>query len=244
MISPDGRWWWDGSQWRSRVVEGELDLFWFLTTPQWFERVAITGLIGLIPIVGQINLYGWTLAASDMVRQRWRELPPAGFQYLERGVAPFIVMLVYGLAVLLVLATLAVGGIVLLASKPAQVAAGITVFAFVALIAIAWWLTATYLLAAMLVCSYRLGIGRALNPAVLFTQARHNSDISIRAGITYVVAAVVLTFGATVASFAIPFAGLAVSVGLPAVMALIAPLLSKFDVAGAGPGPGTSTPLP
>lgn len=235
MISPDGRWWWDGRQWRSRLVEGELDIFWFTSTPQWFERVAITGLIGLIPIVGQINLYGWTLSASDMLKQRWRELPPAGFQYLERGAAPFIVMLVYGLIALLILASLAMGGIVLVAGKPAHVAAGVAAFAFLGLLAIAWWLTATYLLAAMFVCSDGLGIGRALNPAVLFAYARRNSDISIRAGITYLVAVVVLGMGAAAASFVIPFAGLALSVGLPAVMAMIAPLLSKFALGTTGP---------
>ncbi|HYM97392.1 MAG TPA: hypothetical protein VET26_08830, partial [Candidatus Sulfotelmatobacter sp.] len=60
-ISPDGRWWWDGARWQSRLVEGELDLFWFTSTPDWFARIAITGLIGLIPIVGTINLLGWTL---------------------------------------------------------------------------------------------------------------------------------------------------------------------------------------
>lgn len=229
MISPDGRWWWDGRQWRSRLVEGELDLFWFTSTPQWFERVAITGLIGLIPIVGQINLYGWTLSGTDMLKQRWRELPPAGFQYLERGVAPFIVMLVYGLTVALILASLALGGIVMIAGKPAHVALGIVVLAVLAVLALAWWLTSVYLLAAMFVCSDRFGIGRALNPAVLFAHARRNSGVSVRAGVTYLVAAVVLAVGGVAASFVIPFAGLALSVGLPAVMAMITPLLSRFD---------------
>ncbi|TMB46844.1 MAG: hypothetical protein E6J53_04105, partial [Chloroflexi bacterium] len=59
LISPDGRWWWDGARWRSRLVEGELDLFWFTSSPDWFGRVALTGLIGLIPIIGTINLFGW-----------------------------------------------------------------------------------------------------------------------------------------------------------------------------------------
>ena len=55
LISDDGRWWWDGTQWRPRTVEGKLDLFWFTSTPDWFTRVLVTGLIGLIPIVGAIN---------------------------------------------------------------------------------------------------------------------------------------------------------------------------------------------
>ena len=242
-ISPDGRWWWDGRQWRSRLVEGELDMFWFTTTPQWFERVAITGLIGLIPIVGQINLYGWTLTAADMLRQRWRELPPPGFQYLERGVAPFVVMFLYGLGVLFVIVSLTIGGVVLLVMKPANVAAGVAVLAFVALLLLAWWLTATYLLASMLICADRLGIGRALNPAVLFAYAGRDRDISIRVGLTYFVGALALVVASGIASFVVPFASFAVSIGLPAVMALLLPHLARFAVATSGaelPQPGRS----
>ena len=53
LISEDGRWWWDGRQWRPRTVEGKLDLFWFTGTPDWVSRVLVTGLIGLIPIVAR-----------------------------------------------------------------------------------------------------------------------------------------------------------------------------------------------
>jgi len=55
LISPDGRWWWDGQHWRSRIVDGPLELFWFTATPDWFTRVVVTGLISLIPVVGAIN---------------------------------------------------------------------------------------------------------------------------------------------------------------------------------------------
>src|ERR1700737_4263902 len=44
LISQDGRWWWDGKQWRTRLVEGPLDLFWFTSTPDWFTRVLVMGL--------------------------------------------------------------------------------------------------------------------------------------------------------------------------------------------------------
>ncbi|HLZ10828.1 MAG TPA: hypothetical protein VKT80_19740, partial [Chloroflexota bacterium] len=118
LISQDGRWWWDGVRWRSRLVEGDLDQFWFMSTPDWLERVAVTGLIGLIPIVGTMNSLGWMLVATDMVRQRWRELPPAGFRYIERGVPPFLVTFIYGLALLFVLAMLVTAGFVFVFSTP------------------------------------------------------------------------------------------------------------------------------
>ena len=121
LISPDGRWWWDGTRWRSRMVEGKLDLFWFTSTPEWFARVVITGLIGLIPIVGAINLLGWTLTATDMVRRGWKELPPAGFQYLERGIAPFVVGIVYAVVLFLVVGVLAFFTLVLAMSGRSHV---------------------------------------------------------------------------------------------------------------------------
>ena len=88
LISQDGRWWWDGTRWRSRAVEGPLDLLWFTTTPDWFQRVIVTGLIGLIPIIGSINVLGWTLTATDMVRGGWKELPPAGTRRSRTGPFP------------------------------------------------------------------------------------------------------------------------------------------------------------
>ncbi len=99
LISDDGRWWWDGRQWRSRLVQGRLDLFWFTSTPEWSTRVIVTGLIALIPIIGGINTIGWVLAATDMVRSGWKELPPAGFHHLSVASVPSVVGLVYGLAV-------------------------------------------------------------------------------------------------------------------------------------------------
>ena len=233
-VSPDGRWWWDGTRWQSRVVEGELELFWFTSTPQWFERVLVTGLIGLIPIVGSINMYGWTLAGVDMLRQRWRELPPHGFQYLERGVAPFVVYLVWGLAAVFVLASLAVGAVALLASKPSQVAAGLSVIALIVLLAIAWALTLLFLMASILILSDRAGIGHAISPVNVVRAARRNGEVSLHAGLLYLGGSIVIFVGGLFLSF-VPFASLLAGVALPAVMALVMPALSRFEVGEVGP---------
>src|SRR5438874_4756959 len=63
------------------------------------SKIIVQGLIYLIPIVGWLALYGWMLAALDNLRQGRRELPPAGFGHLGRGVTLFLVLLVYGLAI-------------------------------------------------------------------------------------------------------------------------------------------------
>jgi len=174
LISEDGRWWWDGTQWRTRVVEDKPDLFWFTTTPEWTTRVLITGLIGLIPIVGAINMLGWALAATDMFRNRWKELPPPGFQHLERGVAPFLAGLVYGALFFILIGTLTLFAVLLATTGGARIAVAIALALVILLIVLAWWLTWLYLVAPLLLAADRLGVGKALDPRRLFTLARAN----------------------------------------------------------------------
>lgn len=227
-ISQDGRWWWDGTRWRSRLVEGELDHFWFTTTPDWFERVAITGLIGLIPIVGTINVLGWALVATDMVGRRWRELPLAGFHYLERGLGPFVVTFFYGLAALLAVTTLVAAGIVFLVSRPSQIALAIAMWLLAALLIVGWWLVSLYLFAAILIGSDRLGIGRTLDPRLLITLARRNPAVSLEVAVIYGVASLVLGLISVVVGAIVPFGGLAVALATPAIFAMLAPRLVAF----------------
>jgi hypothetical protein len=230
LISQDGRWWWDGTRWRSRVVEGKLDLFWFTSTPEWVARVIITGLIGLIPIVGAINLLGWTLTATDMVRRGWKELPPAGFQYLERGIAPFVVGLLYGVVLLLVVGILAVSTLVFAMSGRTQLVIAIGFALVLFLFLIAWWLISLYLLAAVLMASDRLGIAKAVDPTRLFALARANHDISLHVALVYMAASIAIAAISVATSLIVPFSGLVISLGLPAVYAAIVPSLVAFRI--------------
>lgn len=239
LISPDGRWWWDGQHWRSRLVEGRLDLFWFTTSPEWSARVVVTGLIGLIPIVGAINLLGWTLTATDMVRSGWKELPPAGFQYLERGVNPFVVSLLYGLAVFASLIVLGVVTVLLATSGRTQAVLAIVLGVLLFLLAVASWLASLYLFAALLLASDRLGITKVLDPRRLVALARVNHDVSLRVALVYGASSLIYTAIAVGVGLFIPFGGLVVAIGLPAVYAILVPWLSAFRVETA-PGPTPS----
>jgi Protein of unknown function (DUF4013) len=234
LMSADGRWWWDGTQWRSRAVEGPLDLFWFTSTPDWFQRVIVTGLIGLIPIVGSINVIGWTLTATDMVRGGWKELPPAGFQHLERGVAPFVVSLVYGLVLSIVFVVLAVVAVAVGTSGRTQlVVIAIAMGLLGLLLLMAWWLAALYLFAALLIGSDRLGIGRALDPRRLFALARANHHVSLHVALLYGAATIVFAFIGLTIGIIVPFGGLLLSAALPAVYAILVPTLASFRVEAA-----------
>ena len=230
LISDDGRWWWDGSQWRTRLVEDKPDLFWFTTTPEWTARVLITGLIGLIPIVGSINMLGWALAATDMSRNRWKELPPPGFQHLERGVAPFVVGLVYALVFFISIGMLTFFTVLLAMSGGVRAVIAIGLGLLILLVVFAWWLVWLYLAAALLITSDRLGITRALDPRRLFALARANHAISLRVAVTYGLASLAFAGITAVVGVIIPFGGLAVAIGLPALYAVLVPSLAAFRV--------------
>src|SRR5258708_15430867 len=100
-----------------------------------------------------------------MVRGGWKELPPAGFQHLERGVPPFIAGLVYGLVLSVVFVLMAVLAVAFAASgRTGFVVIAILIGLVALLVLVGWWLAALYLLGALLIGSDRLGIGWALAP--------------------------------------------------------------------------------
>jgi hypothetical protein len=230
LISEDARWWWDGRQWRSRVVDGRLDLFWFTSTPEWSTRVLVTGLIGLIPIIGGINMIGWALTATDMIRSGWKELPPAGFQHLERGVGPFVVGLVYGLALTFVVSVMVVFGIAMAMMGHLQLVIAIGIWLLALLLLIAFWLASLYLFAAVLIGSDRLGIARAIDPRRLLALARANHGVSIHAALVYAGATIALGAVSGAVSFVFPLSFLLVSLALPVIYAMLVPDLADFRV--------------
>jgi hypothetical protein len=90
---------------------------WPFRDPEWAAKIAIMGLILLIPIVGGINGLGWMLTMIDRLRQGEERLPPANFDYLGRGVELFVVYLVYYACLFAVGAILYVPAIVLLSQQ-------------------------------------------------------------------------------------------------------------------------------
>ena len=70
---------------------------WPVRDPDWLAKIAIVGLILLVPIAGQINGLGWMLASIDRLRTGEERLPPANFSYLGRGLQLFAVNFVYAI---------------------------------------------------------------------------------------------------------------------------------------------------
>jgi Protein of unknown function (DUF4013) len=167
-----------------------------------------------------------------MVRQQWKELPPANFRYLERGVAPFVVTFLYAIVALFVISALVVTGVLLAFGSPPHVAAGLVVGSLGLLLLVVYWLVLVYLWAAILIGSDKLGIGRAINPRVLFKLAHQNLDASIHVALIYGLGTIVLSLLGLLVGFIIPFSGLAVAIVSPAIYAATVPRLATFKVEG------------
>jgi len=69
---------------------------WAFKDPAWLGKIAVQGLILIIPIVGWIATTGWLMLAFENARSGRNELPPAGF-HLGRGIGIFGVYLIYGI---------------------------------------------------------------------------------------------------------------------------------------------------
>ena len=87
---------------------------WPFRDPEWLPKVAIMGVILLIPIVGSINALGWMLATLDRLRAGEERLPPANFDYLGRGFRLFVVNVVYYLVLLLIAAVVYLPAVLIL----------------------------------------------------------------------------------------------------------------------------------
>src|SRR5437867_8056098 len=72
---------------------------WPFRDPEWFNKIVLMGLIGLIPVVGWLQLLGWMLASLDNLRHGWQVLPPAAFRYATRGINLSAASLIWGLLV-------------------------------------------------------------------------------------------------------------------------------------------------
>jgi hypothetical protein len=77
-------------------------VFWFTSTPGWVQTLLIMGLIGLIPFVGAMNVYGYAIVTARNIRAGYRVLPPANFAYIGLGAPVFVLSLAWSAITFLV----------------------------------------------------------------------------------------------------------------------------------------------
>jgi hypothetical protein len=159
-LSPDLRWYWNGQAWLP-VPPARDQAMWWTDAPDWAGPILLNGLILLIPVVGQMVVYGWL---------------PAGFSYLNRGVGPFVAMLVWGLYYLAVLIVLgaALAVVITLASLQGGlwVAAAILVGIIATLVFIGAVIVMNAIAVPVLAVAADVGIGAAISPGYIREVAR------------------------------------------------------------------------
>ena len=175
---------------------------WPTRDPGWITKVILMGLISLIPIVGQMVLFGWMLGALDNLRAGRQELPPVGFSYLGRGATLFVVMLLYALGFCVLFGIFFVLGGVIAAAGGNSEGGGSALGAIGGLIVMVGWLVmivamlGLYLLfPAIIVNTERGGIGGGLNVPQVIAFARTNASATVMAGLMTVLAYVIGSLG-------------------------------------------------
>lgn len=174
-LSPDLRWYWNGQVWLP-VPPARDQAMWWTDAPDWAGPVLLNGLILLIPFVGQMVVYGWVLAARDELRAGRNLVPPAGFSYLNRGVRPFLAMLVWGLYYLAAMIVLgaALAVVITLASVRGGlwVAAAVLVGIVAALVFVAMVILMHAIVLPVIAVAADVGIGPAISPGYIREVAR------------------------------------------------------------------------
>lgn len=174
---------------------------WPFRDPDWLGKIAIMGLILLIPIVGGINGLGWMLAALDRLRAGEQRLPPANFDYLGKGVQLFVVYLVYYL-VLAVLGLLLYTPAILILSFQGQhnanvflVGVGIVLLLLTVSVVTLGALALTFAMPAIVLAVDRGGIAAGLRVGQIVARMRASLINTLIAGLMLIAAGLVGQLG-------------------------------------------------
>jgi len=236
-VTDDGVWHLESNRWQPvpPALPGRPGILWFTSVRGWFMPALVAGAIGLIPIVGFMNLYGWSLATASNLRLGYRVPAPSDFRWIGRG-ARYVAW------------SLAVGFLLLLLTAVAGIAAGAAAYAArrdwawtiaVGLVAsgslyavLAWMLMP--LTVPVLDLIEREGLAAAFTPGRLVATVRRRWDagwygaVAVLAwGLAFVVASSFANFVPLVG----PLAGLAVTAPAYGVLGLMlaAPLARAGD---------------
>jgi hypothetical protein len=198
---------------------------WPFQDPGWFGKMIVQGLINIIPIVGQIALFGWLLITIDNYRAGRRELAPAGF-HLGRGIALWVVFYVYAIVLFIP------GGIfegIGTSSNSGGVAA------LGGLLYLAAFLLLFFLAPAIFLSTYRAGFSGGFEVAGVWRLATGNPSTTIVAALIMLVASVISGLGVILCIVGLLFT-------VPYSYAIIAGVITWYEQALAGPAPMPAQP--
>src|SRR2546427_1816265 len=174
---------------------------WPFRDPEWPAKIAIIGLLLVIPILGSINGLGWMLAALDGLRAGDERLPPANLKYVGRGFRLFVVNLAYYLGLLLVAALVYVPAIVILtnqgqgASQPALVSLGLALLVLSFSVISLGYLTLTFATPSIVLAVSHGGIVGGLRIDLVVRTARRSLVSTLIAGLMLIAVHFVASLG-------------------------------------------------
>jgi len=184
---------------------------WAFRDPQWLQKMLVQGLIVLIPIVGWIAMTGWLMMAFENAREGKNELPPAGF-HLDRGIAIFVMFLVYSIVLdipAFILYGLGGGTSSAGSSNNAAAAAASGFFSLGGLWGFVARLILAFLTPSLIVNTYHRGFAGGFDIERVWHMATVNVSNSVVAGLIVFVASLIGGFGFVICCvgiiFTIPF---------------------------------------
>lgn len=184
---------------------------WAFRDPDWLAKVAIMGLILLIPIVGGINGLGWMLTAVDRLRAGEERLPPANLDYIGRGFQLFVVYLVYYLALAVIALALYLPAILVLSAEghgqanEAFVVVGLVLLAGALAVVTLGGLALTFAMPAIVLAVDRGGISAGLHLAAIVERARGSLTNTLIAGLMLIAAGLLGQLGSVACFIGVVF---------------------------------------
>jgi uncharacterized protein DUF4013 len=185
---------------------------WPFRDPEWVSKIAIMGLILLIPVVGGINGLGWMLAALERLRAGEERLPPANFDHLGRGFRLFVVLFVYYLVLIAIAAAIYLPAVAIFAQQSqAEPSNALLVSLGIALSLLAFGFTTlgslavTFLTPAIVLAFDRGGIGAGLRVIQVLKDARVSIPNTLIAGLMLIAASLIAQLGSVACLIGVVF---------------------------------------
>jgi Protein of unknown function (DUF4013) len=177
---------------------------WAFRDPNWLGKLLVQGLIALIPIVGWIAMTGWMMMAFENARAGRTELPPAGF-HLERGIAIFLIFLIYAIVFAIPGTVLIVAGVALSRHSENVVNAGSPLVVLGYLLSFGLGLFLRFLIPSLIVNTYHGGIAGGLDFQRVWRLSSFNVTNTVLAALIIFVANLIGGLGFVVCCIGIIF---------------------------------------